>query len=308
MQPHFFRCQFRVAIFQGVNDLLVLDLRRCAAVGGFERNSLEGRNSNPAELNRIPEIGIVSGGDNRAVEFTIMIRSHTWPVPTGISWHARLLLLAWGILAPAAILVARFFKITPHQDWPRVLDNPFWWRTHWITQSLVIFLSAVALAIIILTTLADSAAGLHQWLGYTVLVFGVFQALSGYFRGSKGGPADSISSEIQPGDHYDMTPWRLAFETVHKSIGYLVLPVAAVAIISGLWRVNGAVWMWVTISSWWIFLIFGSFYLQAGGNAVDTYQAIWGADPSHPGNQMKPRGWKARRLDVPPRRGGDPRT
>nr|WP_306267970.1 cytochrome b561 domain-containing protein [Pararhizobium sp. IMCC3301] len=225
-------------------------------------------------------------------------------ISAGISWHARLMLLAWGILAPAAILGARFFKITPRQDWPRVLDNPFWWRTHWMTQSLVIFLSVIGLAIIILTALAQSEAGLHQWLGYTVLVSGVFQGLSGYFRGSKGGPANRISDDVRSGDHYNMTPWRLAFETVHKSIGYLVLPVAAVAIISGLWSVNGAVWMWVTIFGWWVFLIVVSLHLQARGYAVDTYQAIWGPDPHHPGNQMKPQGWKARRRNAPPPRGG----
>lgn len=225
-------------------------------------------------------------------------------ISAGISWHARVMLLAWGVLAPAAILVARFFKITPHQDWPRVLDNPFWWRTHWITQSLVICLSAVGLVIIVLMAPADSAAGLHRWLGYTVLVCGVFQGLSGYFRGSKGGPADGGSGEIRSGDHYNMTPWRLAFETVHKSVGYLVLPVAAVAIISGLWSVNGPVWMWMTIFVWWGFLIIVSFFLQTRGYAVDTYQAIWGPDPGHPGNQMKLRGWKMRRPDLPPRRGG----
>jgi hypothetical protein len=36
-----------------------------------------------------------------------------------------LMVLAMGLLTPPLIIVARFFKVTPQQDWPRHLDNPF---------------------------------------------------------------------------------------------------------------------------------------------------------------------------------------
>ena len=45
-------------------------------------------------------------------------------------WHGRLMVLAMGLLTPPLIIVARFFKIRPRQDWLRRLDNPFWLVTH----------------------------------------------------------------------------------------------------------------------------------------------------------------------------------
>src|SRR6516225_9070995 len=42
-----------------------------------------------------------------------------------LAWHGRLMVLATGLLTPPLIIVARFFKVTPQQDWPRQLDNPF---------------------------------------------------------------------------------------------------------------------------------------------------------------------------------------
>ena len=46
-----------------------------------------------------------------------------------IAWHGRLMVLSMGLLMPPVVLVARFFKITPRQDWPRQLDNPFWFSS-----------------------------------------------------------------------------------------------------------------------------------------------------------------------------------
>ena len=39
-----------------------------------------------------------------------------------VSWHARTMVLGWGVIAPLAVILARFFKILPGQDWPRALD------------------------------------------------------------------------------------------------------------------------------------------------------------------------------------------
>jgi hypothetical protein len=46
------------------------------------------------------------------------------------SWHGRLMVLSWSFLLPLGMLAARYFKVTPKQDWPRMLDNKLWWRTH----------------------------------------------------------------------------------------------------------------------------------------------------------------------------------
>ena len=51
-------------------------------------------------------------------------------VDWAVSWHGRLMVIAWLFAFPAGILTARFFKITPRQNWPQVLDNVFWWNLH----------------------------------------------------------------------------------------------------------------------------------------------------------------------------------
>ncbi len=38
-------------------------------------------------------------------------------------WHARCMVLAWGVLMPLGALIARFFKVTPSHAWPRELDG-----------------------------------------------------------------------------------------------------------------------------------------------------------------------------------------
>jgi hypothetical protein len=40
-----------------------------------------------------------------------------------VSWHARSMVLAWAVLAPLAVVIARYFKVLPGQDWPRELDR-----------------------------------------------------------------------------------------------------------------------------------------------------------------------------------------
>jgi hypothetical protein len=39
------------------------------------------------------------------------------------AWHGRLMVLSWSFLLPVGMLAARYFKVTPGQDWPHVLDN-----------------------------------------------------------------------------------------------------------------------------------------------------------------------------------------
>lgn len=212
-----------------------------------------------------------------------------------ISWHGRAMVLAWGFLAPMAVLIARYFKVMPGQDWPRELDNQTWWRSHWMGQSLVVGLSVSALALVLPTDW--STMSLHNWLGYAVIVAMFAQILLGLFRGSKGGPTAPSQDGSPRGHHYDMTPRRRAFEAAHKSLGYALLILAAVTILLGMWKANAPVWMWITMTLWWTGLLYLFILLQRRGMAIDTYQAIWGADPSHPGNQLPDPGWGVRRLD-----------
>lgn len=220
--------------------------------------------------------------------------SRVHDVGLALSWHGRLMVLGWGVLAPLAVLVARFFKVMPGQDWPRELDNQTWWRSHWMGQSVVVGLSVFALYLVLPTDW--SKMSLHNWLGYLLLFAMVVQVLLGIFRGDKGGPTAPAADGSPRGHHYDMTPHRRRFETLHKSIGYMTLVLAAVTILLGLWKANGPVWMWIALILWWGMVVTAFLLLQKRQMAVDTYQAIWGVDPSHPGNQLPAQGWGMRRL------------
>ncbi|MCV0424177.1 MAG: cytochrome b561 domain-containing protein [Roseibium sp.] len=208
-----------------------------------------------------------------------------------LSWHARIMVLAWGVIAPVAVLAARFFKILPWQSWPKELDNPAWWKIHWIGQSGAIALTFLGFGLILFSQEVGVSAHSHKVLGYIVLVFGCLQGLTGFLRGSKGGPTSPAPDGSLIGDHYDMTPHRLLFEAVHKSLGYGLIVVAFVCILMGLWAANAPRWMWLLIPGWWGFLIAAAVWLQLRVGSYDTYQAIWGADNTHPGNRMKKQGW-----------------
>lgn len=212
-------------------------------------------------------------------------------VGVAMSWHARVMVLGWGILAPLSVLVARYFKVLPGQDWPNDLDSKVWWRCHWISQAGVLCLSLLGLALILASHQNTGQAWGHRLLGYLVVALGLSQGLSGLLRGSKGGPTDPRADGSWAGDHYDMSTHRLLFERFHKSCGYLTLSLAVPTILTGLWTANGPNWMWAFLLSWWTALLILATVLQKTGHAVDTYQAIWGPDPVHPGNRMKPQGW-----------------
>lgn len=207
-------------------------------------------------------------------------------VGPAVAWHGRSMVLAWGILAPLAVIVARYFKILPGQDWPRQLDNKIWWHLHWAGQTLVLGLSVFGLVLVL--PLQISQLSLHGILGCSVLVLLALQVALGVFRGSKGGPTALAPDGSLHGDHYDMTRRRKWFETLHKTMGYSVLIVAGVTIIVGLFFANGPKWMLLVLLLWWLGLGACSVVLQRKGMAMGSYQAIWGTDPAHPGNAHSP--------------------
>lgn len=220
-------------------------------------------------------------------------------VDAAIAWHGRLMVLAWGILIPLGVVVARFFKVMPGQDWPRRVDNRVWWMTHLILQygSGIIMLVGISLI-----GLAHGFKGLsmsHAWLGYVLLCLAFAQFLGGWLRGSKGGPGEPVLK----GDHYDMTPRRVLFEYAHKGLGYLALLLALITILTGLWQANAPRWMVVVLGIWWTGLLIVCLVFQKRGMALDTYQAIWGPSLAHPGNRRKPIGWGVARRQDPADKG-----
>jgi hypothetical protein len=214
------------------------------------------------------------------------------------AWHGRLMVLAWAVLLPWGVIVARFFKITSRQKWPTELDNKVWWHAHQMLQYTAGLLLVIALVLIWRPLHAGSPV--HAWLGWIVIAACGVQFVGAWLRGSKGGPTDPRPDGSLAGDHYDMTPRRRLFERLHKSVGYLALALSVAAIVSGLWLVNAPRWMVVLLGVWWLVLIGVWSRLQARGKAIDTYQAIWGPDPVHPGNAIPPIGWGVRRLPRAP--------
>jgi hypothetical protein len=213
-----------------------------------------------------------------------------------VAWHGRMMVLAWCLLLPLGILAARFFKITPHQDWPRHLDNKAWWYAHNALQY-----AGAALVLLAVYTVEPSkgpSARYHAPLGWAVVTLIAVQVVGGWLRGSKGGPTAPNRDGSLAGDHYDMSLRRRVFERVHKSVGYAAAMLALAAIATGLWQANAPRWMWLLIALWWVLLIALGIRFQRQGRAVDTYQAIWGPDPRHPGNRRLPIGWGIRRHDT----------
>jgi MFS family permease len=218
-------------------------------------------------------------------------------ISMAIAWHGRLMVLGMAILMPPIILVARFFKITPRQNWPRQLDNPFWFVTHqrWGHLCGLIVIVALAFALV--------AAGwqtpwhsTHVALGWSVIALVFVQVIGAWLRGTHGGPVDPFTRQRRPpqewpGDHFSMTRRRIAFEYIHKYAGYVLFGLTIVAILTGLVAADSPRWMPIVIGIWWLLMLGVFAWLQHAGRCIDTYQAIWGLDPELPGNRRRPVGF-----------------
>jgi hypothetical protein len=208
-----------------------------------------------------------------------------------ISWHGRFMTLAWGFLTPIGIIIARYFKVLPSQNWPQELDNQAWWNCHRICQYSTCLFMAIAIGLILYGADTLLEIGFHKWVGWAVVILTLLQVSSGIFRGSKGGPTEPAADGSLRGDHYDMSTHRVIFEYFHKLIGYLLILASSYCIITGMWIANAPNWMWIVICTWWLFLLGVFWYLQFKGKCLDTYQAIWGPDKDLPGNKRKPIGF-----------------
>lgn len=212
-----------------------------------------------------------------------------------LSWHARSMVAAWSVLVPLGVIAARFLKVFPGQDWPRELDDRRWWHAHRAAQYMALMLMLTGLFMVLFRPVAATSitkgVWIHHLFGWTTLALGCSQYLAGWLRGTKGGPsAPALDDGSWRGDHYDMTGRRRLFERFHKSVGYVAILMSAVAIASGLWQANAPRWMFAFISTWYLVLTVVFALLQRRGMARDTYQAIWGPEPQHPGNSRRPIG------------------
>ena len=213
-------------------------------------------------------------------------------IPPWAYWHARWMVIGWGVVLPLGALVARYFKITPGQRWPQELDNKLWWYSHRTLQWAGV--GAMTVGVWLAWgqgQRASTAAAAHAWAGWALVALGWLQIAVGTARGSKGGPTDH---ELR-GDHYDMSPHRLRFERIHKGLGWLTVLSAMAVIAFGLLVADAPRWMPLVLLAWWSALALLALRWQGQGRCIDTYQAIWGPDPVHPGNRQRPTGWGVRR-------------
>ncbi len=209
--------------------------------------------------------------------------------------HGILMSAAWLVLLPAGVLIARFFKVTRGQDWPNEVDNQFWWLCHrWLNYTGI---GVATFGLFWIWTVLDGVqlASWHGRLGLLVMMFGWLQVVSGWLRGSKGGPTDIGANLSDPatwrGDHFDMTRRRRLFEAWHKHLGYLALCLAVPTASLGLGAVG--VEGRFAILPWLALLVFIGLFLRFSweGRWVDTHEAIWGPDkaPSAESDQPKKR-------------------
>lgn len=241
-------------------------------------------------------------------------------------WHARLMTLAWGVMLPAGVLIARYFKITRRQRWPSELDSPFWWFSHLVLQIVGCCIAFIALIFVIDLQWADSSdirLTLHELFGWSIMSIALVQLLGGWLRGSKGDVRviidDALAEQtfsssrkttaLAPGigDHFLMTRRRCLFEYLHKILGYSAIVLAMLNIVIGLSITDAPRWMWLAIAAYWMLLMSIAVVLQRLGWCVDTYQAIYGPSPELPGNQRSPIGFGVKRYTAeqwPPRRQG----
>ncbi|WP_281824958.1 cytochrome b561 domain-containing protein [Jannaschia rubra] len=209
-----------------------------------------------------------------------------------LKYHGRVMVVAWGFLVPAGIIAARFFKVLPRQRFPEEVNNLVWWRSHVAAQMGALLLMTLGLWLVLTrpetTRSLTAAIWVHHAFGWGVLWLGVMQLVSAGLRGTMGGPTDRRHG--LRGDHYDMTPRRLAFEVLHKTAGYTALGLSILAVLTGMWQANAPMWMWIVLPGWWAVLAVLFILFQRRGMVIDTYVAIWGPDAMHPGNARRGRG------------------
>ena len=96
-----------------------------------------------------------------------------------------------------------------------------------------------------------------------------------------------------------MSPRRQRFERLHKSMGWLAVGLSVAVLLLGLAVADAPRWMLLSLLVWWCALALCAALWQRQGRCLDTYQVIWGADPAHPGNRLRPIGWGVRRWSSP---------
>jgi hypothetical protein len=135
------------------------------------------------------------------------------PVP-GLVWaHALLMLLSWGMLLPAGVVVARTQRNNP----AKVQGAPLWFGLHRILQYSGWTLQLAGFAIILAQKngshfQSSATVGLvHMFFGLVIVIVGTLQPLNAFFRPH---PTDPEGNK---------TANRKKWEMLHKGCGYFAV-------------------------------------------------------------------------------------
>ncbi len=212
----------------------------------------------------------------------------TGMVTPAMAIHGALMLTAWALLIPAGSVVARYYKVMPGQDFPRVFDNLTWWNWHRGLQYGGLAMATVALILIMAET-GGRIDTPHGACGLALMALGWLQMLSGWLRGSRGGPSGRGADPDDPatwrGDHYDMTKRRVTFERWHKTAGWSAVLLAGVTVLLGIGLVGAPDWLVALAGLLQAGVVVAVMDGRLRRRWIDTYAALWGLDPRHPGSR-----------------------
>ncbi|HEY4773183.1 MAG TPA: cytochrome and DOMON domain-containing protein [Xanthobacteraceae bacterium] len=205
--------------------------------------------------------------------------------------HAVVMVASWGLLVPILLVITRFYKVTPRQDYPALTDNPFWFRTHRLWMTVVVIASTLAAGMAAWTIGGLSLETVHGRIGAAVIALGWFHQGLSALRGTHGGPWDRQHRPRPPdqwfGDHYSMTARRRIFEAIHIPSGFLTAAAGIAAVLTGLFLFSLS-WHWYAGYGAFLLVILGlSWKFTRDGRHIRTYVALWGASPQHPGNRPR---------------------
>ncbi|MDO4904687.1 MAG: hypothetical protein Q4A16_03920 [Lautropia sp.] len=226
---------------------------------------------------------------------------YTDPLNEVDCWHGMLMGAGGGVMIPVAVLAARYWKIVPGQDWPRVLNHMAWQRIHAVCgYGAILFLLVGAYLAFQGMSLHVHLRHTHSWAGWSVVLLLVPFIINIVLRGSIGGPGHRKPGQLVhlhdvPGDHYDMTFKRRFFERVHRWLGFGLVVALCFTILTGFWHINVPRWLLLCTGLWWVLLLVMAWRWERQGRAVDGYQARWGPSMAHPGNRIPLLSWGLRR-------------
>lgn len=129
-----------------------------------------------------------------------------------ITWHASMMIAAWGFFVPGAVLSSLFFRHQP---------NGIWFNVHRICNGLAIFLTFVGIVYAFAkfgNIFVDGAkpSQRHATLGMTTFSIAIVQVILGIFRPHLPSENDGESKSNQ----------RIAFEFIHRGLGYTAVALA----------------------------------------------------------------------------------